>query len=407
MLFNRANNFLFKIIFILFLVTITGCGEIPLLDRLTDKNPSTLVVKENSFRPKKIDGKLLRKDGAMNIAVAPGGGLNAYTSLYLGKVFSEHTGKHFDEMFDLFWGLSGGAIAGTLLMNKEYKHILENFKAQAQTAFPDVVGVIKGALANKASMDEVLRDADKKRIDVFEKAIVTNLKDIKFGKNAGNRFVLVASAEEKTVCYADSTIKLPKNCFFRAPEGTRVADGIIGSSNYQLDKKDMLTGLSPELEALADHLPESASLFFKRPASLLPDNKEHEIIDGVFANPDDLDGSSPLPLAIDYLLQFESKSEHNLIVFDNGSAGHATYSNEKFRKSIKMDDNGYARIEKNNVIINVFLIKITVREDQFEEWMYDKRPIHWTLTETYVNEQIKGTRKDIFDRAIKAIKSTI
>lgn len=414
------NCLIVKIITASLVFGASGCGDFPLLKQL-QKDPKQLLIsnlpkepkvdfklKEDSFWPRNENAISVRKDGGVNLAVAPGGGLNAYTSLYLALKFSESVGKHFDEMFDLFFGLSGGSVAGTILMNKKYDDLLDSFKERAEVSFPDIQGVIRDALVDGVSMEEAMSDAKQRRIDAFEHAALTNLKDLTFNHNAGNKFVLVASAEERPVCYADSNIKLPKNCVFRVPDGTRVVEGIINSSNFQLRKDDMMKGMPKELQLWADMLPGTASLFYKRPAVLLPDNKEYEVIDGVFADKKYLDSGSPLPLALDYVLENYNgvKAEHNVVVFDNGSAINS-HVNEEFRRTIGMNEAGFARIEKNNTIINVFLIKLSVDEKKFEEWMYVKDPNRWAAAEKLINEEIQGPRKEIFEGAISWIKDSL
>ncbi len=350
----------------------------------------------------------LRNDGAFNIAVAPGGGLNAYASIYLTYLFAAQSGKEIAELFDLYWGLSGGTLAATMFMNESSSKVLDNFKTQVKKAFPDIPSIIRAIAASPFDFQEILSDADGARRSAFNDSIIESLGKSKFSKNAGNKFVLVASADKNPLCYADSTILLPSSCIYKAPDGTSVADGIINSSNFQIAKNTIINLLPKNLKMYGGFLPDFSSLFQVQEISWLP-GKKVNVIDGYFAAKNRLDGTSPLPLVIDYLLQFktENDAEHNVVVFDNGSAVNAVYSNQAYRKFIGMDKNGYARIEKNGVVINVFLLKLNISKSQFDKWMHDKNDSHWARTEAVVNAEINGPRKNIFYQALNAINNSL
>lgn len=351
--------------------------------------------------------KPVRKDGGINLAVAPGGGFNAYASIVWATEFAKHADRNFPDLFDSFWGLSGGSIAATLLMHDDGKQALTQFKNQINAAFPRFESIFRSIKANQNFLG-ILNDADGTRRNEFSKAITHLFKDAQFYENAGNRFVIVASADKKPVCYADASVKLPKNCIYRMGN-TAVSDGIINSCNFQLGKDDFQVFLPPALKAINALLPEQASFFQRQKVKLSGDAIEREVIDGAFADKKYLDGSSPLPLAIDYLRLFKTKANapHNLVVFDNGASSLSMYLNKEYRDSIKLGDEGSVTINEDGVVINVFVLSTAVTKEQFERWMYDHSDAHWSETETMIVDSIKGKKKDLFERAVKTIKENI
>ncbi len=402
----------------IFLIVNVGCG--PETGKSSSRNrkgsPSSRSNKpgktpETLDPADQVELTPLRTDGAYNIALSPGGGLNAYASLYLSHKFAAQAGKKIDELFDLFWGLSGGTLPATMLMDKRSDQALSNFKTQVKTAFPDIPDIIKAIGTNLVKFAAIANDSEGLRRKAYDSALVANLKDIKFNNKAGNRFVLVASASnKKSVCYADESIKLPPTCLYRVEAGTRVADGIINSSNFQIPKNELISRLDPAFQSAAAMVPlKFIPLFQKQKVNLLPTEEKLEVVDGFHANAKDLDGTSPLPLAVDYLLQFKTtnNAEHNIVVFDNGSAAIPQYSNQSYRDSIGMDADGYAKYQKNGVTVNVYLLKLNVTKAQFDSWAYDNEDAHWTSTEAMVNGEIAGPRKGIFDRAVDAIQKSL
>lgn len=380
-----------------------GCGELPFKKDGTNNNNEKLDEPDPG---KKYPS---RTNGAVNIAVAPGGGLNAYTSLVVTKKFEQAAGEKIEKMFDLYWGLSGGTLAATMFMNGQGDKILDTFKSQVKSAFPDVNEIVEAVKKNLTAIPIIIEDKNGERRNAFDKALVANIGDKKFSNNGGNRFVLVASVNGEPACYADSNIKLPPACAYKSPDGTRVVDGVINSSNFQIPKSVIQSYLPAQFAGLAAGLLPARAPLFKLQTGPASNNKSFPLIDAFPDAEDLLDGTSPLPLAIDYLLQMKTKdnAEHNIVVFDNGSASIAEYSNKDYRDEIKMDANGYARIEKNGIVINVFLLKINVAKKQFDAWTFDHQDSHWAAAENLVNQEINGPRKDLFERAVTAVKKNL
>lgn len=348
-----------------------------------------------------------RGDGALNIAVAPGGGLNTYASLVLAKLFAEAAGKDLKDSFNIFWGLSGGSLAATLLMDENAQSALDDFKAEVRVAFPDVYGIAMQALNNIDKIPSITSDSDGSRRKAFSESLASKIQRKYFGKD--NKFVLVASAGGKPVCYADGGISLPAQCVHRVGEGSSIVDGVINSSNYQVSKEEALSYMPAMAKFLAGPLlPEFSSLFKKQKVQLFPANKSLEVIDGFFAGNTYLDGNSPLPLALEYALQFKTanNAEHTIVVFDNGSASINEFSNSAFRTKIGMNDEGYARVEKNGVAVTIYLIKLKVEKEQYLHWMMDRSKDHWEDTEALVKAEINGPRRNIFSRAVDAIRNS-
>lgn len=406
----------------LILLLTIGCGPFLGSEKPTgnNNNNNTGNTSEELEDNRHMAERPLRKDGALNIAVAPGGGLNAYASLYLAQQFAERTGKDIKDAFNIFWGLSGGTIAATLLMAEDAHLALEDFKIEAKTAFPDVIELGKQAFYNQDKIVPIANDSDGARRKAFAGALDDKIKVKQFDAQASNKFVLVASANKEPVCYADSSIKLPGSCKHTLPDGTSVIEGVINSSNFQVPK-NMLMQLIQNYAAsirlgsivslfggLESILPDSATLFKKQQAILQPTNERLTVVDGSFAGKNYLDGNSPLPLALDYALQFKTKdnAEHIIVVFDNGSASNAIFSNLDFRNSIGMNEDGYARVERNGVVVNVYLIKLSVSKNQFDAWAMDRSLQHWADTERLVDREIDGPRKNIFTRAVDAVRSS-
>ncbi len=385
-----------KIYITLFLFLQLGCGIIDVYV-FADENNKEPILATKLTKP-------VRGDGGINLAVAPGGGLNAYASIFWATEFANHAGKKFPELFDLFWGLSGGAIAATILMHDDDINALEQFKEQANSAYPGYESIFRSIAFNKDFVG-IINDADGTRRKKFNQTISVLYQNDQFYPKAGNRFVLVASADNKPVCYADASLKLPTTCVYRVGDRAKISDGIINSCNFQLDQQDFRTFLPATLKFGNKLLPKKASLFQRQKVRLLPDNIDREVIDGVFADKQYLDGTSPLPLAIDYLRQFKTKNnvEHNLVVFDNGSSK----INQEYRDSIKLSDKGFTTIKEDGATINVFVLQTQVSEEQFEAWMYDKSEAHWKETENKIRDSMKDAMKDVFERAVKTVIKNI
>ena len=392
-----------------FIVGLSACGDWPLGSSKSSGDSSTGNEQKNSENQKNSKNNRQSQAGSYNIAVAPGGGLNAYTSLYLSKKFEQAAGKKIPELFDLYWGLSGGALAASLYMTGQGDKALENFKRDVDKAFPTKDSLITNAMpllfGDQGQIDALKRlalDEDGQRRQAFEKALKANIGEKKFSDQGQDRFVFVASVDANPYCYGAPSIKLPQICCHRNAAGARVIDGIVNSSNFQLSVSSLLGGF-------ANLIPRditSLSLFKRQALTVAA--KQVPIVDGFLIRKDLSDGNSPLPLVIDYLLQFKNQnnSEHNIVVFDNGSGSIADYKNQKFRDDIGIK-NGYAQIKSGGVVINIYLLDMNVTRAQFDSWIFDQSDKHWADAEQMVDQSVSGSIKQLFDRAIDAVKKNM
>lgn len=387
-----------------------GCGELASKKGVTTKDANP----EQTENPNGEKESPRKSNGGLNIAVAPGGGLNAYTSVFLTEEFAKAAGAKVKDIFDLYWGLSGGTLAATMFMSGAGEKVPENFKANVKKAFPDIdtlgtqiMGQLPAFFLNPKLLVSFLNDEDSARRKKFETALVAQIGDKKFNKNAGNRFVLVASAKNEPMCYADSAIQLPPACMHKSSDGARVVDGIINSSNYQISKS-LLLAKYPAAQGFEDKIPIDRAPTFKQHMVKVK-NGDFPVVDAFPDAQNYLDGASPLPLVIDYLKQIKTSNnaEHNIVVFDNGVGSIPEYSNQDFRNNIRMNAQGVARIEKNGVVINVFLLTMKVPRAQFDAWTIDQEDSHWADAEALVKQEIKGPRKGVFEDAITAVKKNI
>lgn len=406
---------------VFFLVFNFGCGPAD----LAGGNGSTRASgQRDSDENNENFGLVLDQENALNLAVSPGGGLNAYTSLYLAKKFGDAADAHIRDLFHIFWGLSGGTIAATMMMSehKTMDGILKDFEEETKTAFPSLDKITHDVMQNYKKIGTIASDSEGKRRNAFKQALEKNLGALKFTGGIKNRFVLVASAggfpglNGKPVCYADGGIFLPSTCAYKFNQpDLPVVNGIISSSNFQISKTEIAGYLGRSdygalARVLTPLIPDNGATLFKKETYSTGQGQDVELIDGAFADKKYLDGVSPLPLAVDYLLGIKPKDgkAHNLVVFDNGAASIARLSNQTYRDEIGLGADGKAAIlGQNGVKINVYMLKINISQDKFDTWTYTADDAHWNETRTLVDRQLNNGLKTVFNQAVTAVKTLL
>lgn len=329
-----------------------------------------------------------------NIAVFGAGTTNCYASLLLAKYFSEHTNRPFDQLFDQAWGISGGAIAATLLMAKKFT------EAEAASIFRTTVEQGLPGL----SLFFNLSDTNSDRRNKFEFELKKHFDGMSFGHN--NRFVYIASNKKgEPVYYCDEDVKLEDNAL-RCPAGTSCIKGMVGSCCYICNCDQFPTTIWQTLLSAVINIPE-IHLFKQEPQILNPRRFLQEIYDGALCTSDDnniiLDGYSPLPLVIKYLqnLSNEEHQEHNIIAFENGWA-----SSKKFRELINLKDN-VAVIKTGNTTINVFIISIHIGAFQTLSMTMNRSKEHFDYLEEQARDAIERTSAYAWNAAIAAISKSV
>ncbi len=329
-----------------------------------------------------------------NIAVFGAGTTNCYASLILAKWFSEHANRHFNDIFDEAWGISGGAIAATLLMDKKLTETraADIFRTTVEQALPDF------------SLLFSLSDTNSLRRNKFEGELKKHFDGMSFGKN--NRLVYIASNQKGVpVYYCDEDVKLDDQAL-RCPPGTSCIKGIVGSCCYICKCEQYSTNLLPTFLSAFISIP-SIHLFKQEPQILNPGQIEQEIYDGALCISDDdhpiLDGYSPLPLVIKYLQNLPSKNhqKHNVVVFDNGWP-----HNDKFRSSINMQNN-MTIIKTDLATINIFVIAVQVGTFKTLSLTMNRSTEHFEYLEQQARDAVERTSHVVWNAAIKAVTTSI
>ncbi len=377
------KNWVSLLIYTLLTLTLinAACDDLDLIPKKRKKNDLPIV-----------DGP------ALKLAVFPGGGVNAYTSLYLAKLFADDTGKGVYTSFDQAWGLSGGSIVASMLMvshKDDEAGALTAFKTTVNNSFDLVAPIIK-KLKNTEQVDKDVKEdnalippKNKTRRGLFEEQLNSfNLHTEQFGNADTKKLVIIAAefSSKKPVYYAHQSLVIPKDSL-RATNTTTVTTAIINSSNFQPGAI----------------LNEKGGLFQIVPDALMPDNKQYHVIDGAHVSQilDDgivaVSANHPLGLAIDYLKKIRPNNakEHQIVVFDNGSGPGA------YAKKLNFN-NGKARIEKDGVIINVYFIAIP--DPNFNDRTYDIAATSFGDRETLVNDAVADPSTTAFYSAVNAIK---
>jgi hypothetical protein len=383
------KNWLSALIYTFLTLTLinAACDDLDLIPKKRKKNDLAIV-----------DGP------AKKLAVFPGGGVNAYTSLYLAKLFADkikttNPGAGIYDSFDQAWGLSGGSIVASMLMvsyqNNE-NQALTDFEATVNASFTNIKQIIEDLRNGNVTAADPL-DGNGARRTLLEQAIINNagMNAKRFGDADTKKLVIIAAelSNKKPVYYADpdeNLIRLPKDSL-RATNTTLLTTAIINSSNFR--------------PAIKFGQEDNGGLFQIVPDTLMPDNKNYSVIDGAHVRQTLDDGlaavsmNHPLGLAIDYLKKIKPNDgrEHQIVVFDNGSGPGA------YAKKLNFN-NGYAKIEKDGVIINVYFI--AVEDAHFNDHTYDITPASFKARRKLVKDAINpgAPSKTIFDSAVKAIK---
>lgn len=326
---NYQKSRLFYI-FCLFLLFIASCGKIDL------------------GNAKKIKPKPKDTTTGLKLAIAPGGGVNAYTSLYLATKFAEGTGKSIFEMFDQFWGLSGGSIVASMLMttwqNKEDQAV-DVFEKIVKASYNNVKPLIEQMRDKDSLTDAQKTDQDGARRDLF----TNELSKYFSGNTAVPKLVILASTtDNKPVYYCDSSLSLPDDAL--RSHSTSLVDAITNSSNFQpglaVGKEGGLFKVVQDTLTIKEKKNEVESII----------NKNYEVIDGFHA----LNSyNSPLGFAIEYLKtqKPEDNTPHKIVFFDNGSKGNAQ---DYRRKAFKKGNNGFYKIvdPQTGIVIELYYLKV-------------------------------------------------
>ncbi len=317
----------------------------------------------------------VQKKPGLTIAVAGGGGVNAYASLYMAVKLAQAANAQFHELFDQFWGVSGGTIPATLLMSRKFvdEETLGLFKGTVNQAFPDLLEFLDPT------------DSLGTRRTRFEKELVGKFGDLSFGATKNNKFVYIASSDGLPVYFCDPEIELPSSAL-RCVEGTSCVKGIVGSSSFTT---------RVNLRFFATNV----SLFKEEGHPLHPLNEIKIIRDGghCFARHQDkhiLDGFTPTPLVLDYLKTIPG--HHRVVVFDNGGP-----TSKSFRQTIGVDEDGLATVEFDDGTINVHIISVIV--ENFETNAINKTPNHLEYLEAQVEEALSGNSATAFLTALTAV----
>lgn len=311
----------------------------------------------------------------LNISVFGGGGGNAYAALYLAEEFSRRANMPFHKLFDQAWGLSGGTFSAHILMDARWDGKAAAIaRSGIGSAFPKIT--------------EFLDPTDEKgaRKNNFEAILEPYFNDQYFGQQKAN-VVFIGSLKGAPVYFCDNNIQLPRE-ELRCAEGTSVVDGIMSSSTYSYRFFGMATT--------------QLSLFKPRKILILPLMKQKTIIDGSHCVPKRdgkyvLDGVTPTPLVIDYLLTIPGR--HNVVVFDNGGP----YSDE-FRKSIGMNKLGIANIKSAHSSIDIYIISVSVKN--FAANLLNGSKDYVQYLEKQVHKSLNGHSKEAFILALRAVTTS-
>ena len=332
---NYQKSRLFYI-FCLFLLFIASCGKIEL------------------GNAKKIKPKPEDTSTGLKIAIAPGGGVNAYTSLYLAKKFAKGTGKGIFDMFDQFWGLSGGSIVASMLMTKwqnRESDAVDDFKTIVQASYNNV----KPLIEQMRDKNNTLTDAQKTDQDGARRDLFTNELSKYFSGNTGvpGLVILASTTDNKPVYYCDSSLSLPDDAL--RSHSTSLVDAITNSSNFQpglaVGKKGK-EGKGGLFKVVQDTLTIKEK---KNEVESIID-KNYEVIDGFHA----LNSyNSPLGFAIEYLQTQKpgDNTPHKIVFFDNGSNVNA----QDYRmKAFKKGNNGFYKIvdPQTGIVIELYYLKV-------------------------------------------------
>lgn len=309
----------------------------------------------------------------LNIGVFGGGGVNAYAALYLAEEFLKTADMPFHELFDQGWGLSGGTFSAQILMDGRWHGRASAIaKTQMETAFPNYSEFIDPI--DKAGL----------RGKKFEKALELYFSNQYFSAEKKSNAVFIGSQKGLPVFFCNNDVQLPSH-ELRCTEGTSVIDGIMCSSTYSYRFLGMPSA--------------QLSLFKPRQILVSPIMEKRTIVDGSHCFPKRkgkyvLDGVTPTPLVIDYLLSFPG--QHNIVVFDNGGP-----YNDDFRKSIGLNESGIANINHGDTRVTIFILSITVRKFAFN--LLNSSQEYVEYLERQVHKALNGQSKTAFWSAIRAV----
>lgn len=320
-----------------------------------------------------LTSNLIFANTNLNIAVFGGGGGNAYAALYLAEEFSRLANMPFHKLFNQAWGLSGGTFSAHILMDARWEGKASAIaKASIGNAFPKAF--------------EFLDPTDEKgsRGSNFEAILEPYFNNQYFGQPKGTNVVFIASLKGAPVYFCDNNIQLPAKAL-RCAEGVSVLDGIMCSSTYSY----RFFGMS--------HV--QLSLFKPRKILVMPLMEKKTIIDGSHCDAKRdgkyvLDGITPTPLVIEYLLSIPGR--HNIVVFDNGGP----YSDD-FRDSIGMNKQGIANINGTDSSIDVYIISVKIKN--FTTNLLNGSKDHIQYLEKQVGKSIKNYSNTSFTAAITAV----
>lgn len=310
----KKSYFFYVCLILLFMIS---CGEIDL--------------NENGKK-----NKLPVMDGAaLKLAIAPGGGVNAYTSLYSAYRFTQATGKSIYNNFSQFWGLSGGSIVAAMLMDSHKNNeanAVNYFISTIKDSYAGIKPIIEQIKNGNTLSDDVKTDNAGTRRNLFSSKL-----NMLFNKSIPQKVIITASADQKPVYYCHPSVRLPQDAL---RSSNSLTTAIINSSNFQpgilANKKGGLFKIVKDI--------------------LLPDNRQYEVVDGFHAR-----GSfnSPLEFAIDYLqtIRPPKGQNHKIVFFDNGnSINGGVYRMLAFENG----NNGYYEInnKENDITIELYFLKI-------------------------------------------------
>lgn len=362
---------------------------------------SNASTKASNVAQKQANQQPNNNQSKMNIAIFPGGANNSYTSIKLMEVFENAAGNDASNLFQQFWGISGGSIIASMFGSGNFTNATDAAK-QFKDAAPkilDLNNIISSInisdLTNINNMlIEFMNDNNGNRRKNFKDILDQKIPQCEFNQDNKNKMVLITSVDKQPVIYADDYIDIPGYAKMINP--ISCSDAIIDSSNWQMPKNTIISLLKkqfPMIEFLADSVNQDFSLFKK--TTITHEDKTFFALDGFYAQ--GADGNSPLPFAIDYVKSLnEADKTYNLVVFDNGSP-----SNQDFRNSLNLNDDTAIIKHDNNVTINIFIISI--KDSQFGKNLILSDNNSFNYRDNLINNYSQNPQL-VFNKAVEAVK---